>query len=72
MFLLGYFEDGTPIMGLPGCVMFSRATALDLVLPRVAAGVTVTKKDINRMGHGGLCFSCKVCTYPRCEFGKGV
>ncbi|HCW53749.1 MAG TPA: molybdopterin-binding protein [Clostridium sp.] len=72
MFLLGYFEDDTPIMGLPGCVMFSRATALDLVLPRVAAGVKVTKKDINRMGHGGLCFSCKVCTYPRCEFGKGV
>ena len=72
MFLLGYFEDGTPIMGLPGCVMYSKATVFDLVLPRVAAGVKVTKKDISRMGHGGLCFSCKVCTYPRCEFGKGV
>lgn len=72
MFLLGYFDDGTPIMGLPGCVMYSKATVFDLVLPRVAAGVKVTKKDISRMGHGGLCFSCKVCTYPRCEFGKGV
>lgn len=72
MFLLGYFKDGTPIMGLPGCVMYSKATVFDLVLPRIAAGVKVTKKDISRMGHGGLCFSCKVCTYPRCEFGKGA
>ena len=23
MFLLGYFEDDTPIMGLPGCVMYA-------------------------------------------------
>ncbi|SFU57417.1 molybdenum cofactor synthesis domain-containing protein [Clostridium sp. DSM 8431] len=72
MFLLGYFDDGTPIMGLPGCVMYSKATVFDLVLPRVAAGIEVTKKDIAKMGHGGLCFSCEVCTYPRCEFGKGV
>ena len=72
MFLLGYFDDETPIMGLPGCVMYSKATIFDLILPRVAAGVKVTKKDIARMGHGGLCFSCEVCTYPRCEFGKGV
>ncbi|MDU7442096.1 MAG: molybdopterin-binding protein, partial [Clostridium sp.] len=37
MFLLGYFNDGTPIMGLPGCVMYSKATVFDLVLPRIAA-----------------------------------
>lgn len=72
MFLLGYFNDGTPIMGLPGCVMYAKATVFDLILPRVAAGIKLSKKDISRMGHGGLCFSCKVCTYPRCEFGKGV
>lgn len=72
MFLLGYFDDGTPIMGLPGCVMYTKATVFDLILPRVAAGVKMTKKDISRMGHGGLCFACKTCTYPRCEFGKGV
>ena len=39
MFLLGYFEDGTPIMGLPGCVMYAGATIFDLALPRIAAGV---------------------------------
>ena len=72
MFLLGYFEDGTPVMGLPGCVMYAKATIFDLILPRVAAGVKITKKDIARMGNGGLCLSCKVCTYPNCGFGKGV
>lgn len=72
MFLLGYFEDGMPIMGLPGCVMYAKATIFDLVLPRVAAGLTVAKKDIVKLGHGGLCLGCKVCTYPECGFGKGV
>lgn len=72
MFLLGYFEDETPIMGLPGCVMYSKATIFDLVLPRIAAGVKVTKKDIAKMGNGGLCLGCSPCHYPNCSFGKGV
>lgn len=72
MFLLGYFEDETPIMGLPGCVMYSKATIFDLVLPRITAGVKVTKKDIARMGNGGLCLGCSPCHYPNCSFGKGV
>ena len=33
MFLLGYFEDGTALMGLPGCVMYAGATIFDLALP---------------------------------------
>ena len=70
MFLLGYFEDGTPIMGLPGCVMYAGATIFDLVLPRVAAGVEVSRADIVRLGEGGLCLGCKPCTYPHCGFGK--
>ena len=46
MFLLGYFEDGTPIMGLPGCVMYAKATIFDLVLPRLAAGLDSREKKI--------------------------
>ena len=46
MFLLGYFDDGTPVMGLPGCVMYAGATVFDLVLPKVAADVPVTRADI--------------------------
>lgn len=72
MFLLGYFEDGTPVMGLPGCVMYAKATVFDLVLPRVAADVPVTKKELKGLGHGGLCLGCPVCHYPNCSFGKGV
>lgn len=70
MFLLGYFEEGTPIMGLPGCVMYAGATIFDLVLPRVAAGVPVTRAEIAAMGEGGLCLGCRTCTYPNCGFGK--
>ncbi|MEG2174508.1 MAG: molybdopterin-binding protein [Oscillospiraceae bacterium] len=70
MFLLGYFEDGMPIMGLPGCVMYAAATIFDLVLPRVAAGVRLTKSDLVAYGNGGLCLGCKPCRYPVCPFGK--
>ncbi|NLF34393.1 MAG: molybdopterin-binding protein [Clostridiales bacterium] len=69
MFLLGYFEDGTPVMGLPGCVMYAGATIFDLVLPRVAAGVPVSRADLVRLGHGGLCLGCAQCHYPICPFG---
>lgn len=70
MFLLGYYDDGTVAMGLPGCVMYAGATIFDLVLPRVAAGVEVTRADIAAMGEGGLCLGCKPCHWPSCPFGK--
>lgn len=70
MFLLGYFQDGTPILGLPGCVMYAGRTIFDLVLPKIAAGVPVTRADITALGEGGLCLGCQVCTYPNCGFGK--
>lgn len=70
MFLLGYFADGTPIMGLPGCVMYAKATIFDLVLPRVAAGLKLNKADFVAYGEGGLCLGCEKCTYPHCPFGK--
>ena len=70
MFLLGYFADGTPILGLPGCVMYAKRTIFDLVLPKIAAGVPVTREDITVLGEGGLCLGCEVCTYPNCGFGK--
>ncbi len=71
MFCLGYFEDGTPVAGLPGCVMYAKATIFDLVLPRIAAGVALKRSDFVRLGHGGLCLGCDTCHYPACGFGKG-
>ncbi len=70
MFLLGYYSDGTPVMGLPGCVMYAAATIFDIILPRIAAGVRVDKLDFVRLGPGGLCLGCKPCRYPDCSFGK--
>ncbi|MBR4098358.1 MAG: molybdopterin-binding protein [Clostridium sp.] len=70
MFLLGYYDDGTPVMGLPGCVMYAGATIFDLVLPKVAAGVEVKKADLVGLGEGGLCLGCKPCHWPNCPFGK--
>lgn len=71
MMALGYFENGTPILGLPGCVMYARATIFDLLLPRLAAGVRISRKDIVTLGHGGLCLGCPECHFPDCSFGKG-
>ena len=70
MFMLGYFEDNTPIMGLPGCVMYHKPTIFDLVLPRILAGIPLSQGDFSAMGHGGLCLGCGQCSYPNCAFGK--
>ena len=70
MFLLGYYPDGQPVVGLPGCVMYAKATVFDLLLPRIAAGVPVTRREIAEMGNGGLCLGCAECRYPVCPFGK--
>ena len=70
MFLLAYTEDGRPIMGLPGCVMYAKRTIFDLVLPRVMADERVTAQDLAKLGMGGLCLGCPTCIFPNCGFGK--
>ncbi len=72
MLLLGYFEDNSPILGLPGCVMYANATIFDLILPRILAGEILEKRDLASYGHGGLCLKCDTCSFPNCTFGKGV
>lgn len=70
MFLLGYFDDDTPVMGLPGCVMYARNTVFDVYLPKVLAKIKLTKKDFATLGYGGLCKQCEVCHFPNCTFGN--
>ncbi len=72
MFLVGYTDDGRPVCGLPGCVMYAKRTIFDLVLPYLLADVPVTKAYLAGLGHGGLCLNCDVCHFPNCSFGKGV
>lgn len=72
MFLLAYYgERQTPVMGLPGCVMYAKRTIFDLALPRVLACDPITAEELASLGEGGLCLNCPVCTYPACGFGKG-
>lgn len=71
MFMLAYVGD-IPLLGLPGCVMYCRTSVFDLVLPRLLAGEEITREDIVRMAHGGLCVQCEECRYPDCGFGKGI
>lgn len=71
MLLIGYYDDGTPVLGLPGCVMYAKATIFDLILPRIAANQQITRDEISKLGHGGLCLNCEQCHYPVCPFGKG-
>ncbi len=70
MFLLAYYGEDIPIMGLPGCVMYAKRTIFDLALPRIMAGEKLTNEDFASLGEGGLCLSCPVCTFPNCGFGK--
>ncbi len=69
MFLYARIK-GMPVLGLPACVLYYKATVFDLVLPRVLAGETITRETFARMAHGGLCLNCEVCNYPVCPFGK--
>ncbi|MGE4506165.1 MAG: molybdopterin-binding protein [Desulfovibrionaceae bacterium] len=69
MFLLAYL-GGVPVLGLPGCVMYHRASVFDLVVPRILAGEQISRRDIVELGHGGFCAGCDECRYPVCPFGK--
>ncbi|MCR5814163.1 MAG: molybdopterin-binding protein [Desulfovibrio sp.] len=73
MFLLAWAEGihgRVPIVGLPGCVMYYKASIFDLIVPRLLAGADVTVRDIAGLGHGSFCSQCAHCRYPICPFGK--
>ncbi|MGH2406561.1 MAG: molybdopterin-binding protein [Candidatus Limnocylindrales bacterium] len=46
--------DRTIVLGLPTCGAYSRATAVDLLLPRLLAGQPATARTVARLGHGGV------------------
>ena len=70
MFLLSYMEDGRPVCGLPGCVMYARRSIFDIVLPFLLAEEPVTEQMLAGLGNGGLCRNCPECHFPNCGFGK--
>ncbi len=75
MFLISYYnkaDEGRniPVLGLPGCVMYSKRTIFDLILPRVMADDEVTADELADLGEGGLCLECDTCVFPKCTFGR--
>jgi hypothetical protein len=53
--------------------MFANATIFDILLPRLAARVKITKAEITALWHGSLCLKGKgcppPCRFPNCGFG---
>ena len=70
MILLGYYRNGTPVLGLPGCVMYATTTVFDVIIPKIIAGLKWTREEIVELGYGGLCRQCKSCYFPNCSFGN--
>lgn len=69
MTLLANIGD-VDVIGVPACALYFKTTSLDIVLPRVLAGLSPSRLELAELGHGGLCMQCKRCTYPKCPFGK--
>jgi len=44
----------TKLLGLPQCGMFAKATAADLILPRLLTGERLTAESLAELAHGGV------------------
>ncbi len=55
----------TAILGLPTCGAYSKATAADLLLPRLLTGEPPTEKTVSRLGHGGILSRSMRFRFPR-------
>jgi formylmethanofuran dehydrogenase subunit E len=58
------------VIGVPACALYFKTTSLDLFLPRLLAGIEITRHDLARLGSGAFCLDCKTCTFPKCPFGR--
>ncbi len=58
------------VLGVPACALYFKTTLFDILLPRLLAGRVITRYELARMGEGGFCTTCKVCTWPKCFFVK--
>ncbi len=73
MALIGHIKKASgsiQVIGVPACALFFKNTVFDLLMPRLLADRHITRSELARMGEGGYCCSCPVCTFPHCGFGK--
>ena len=55
----------TAVLGLPTCGAYSRATAADLLLPRLLSGEPASATTVARLGHGGILTRDQRFRFPR-------
>ncbi len=53
-FMLGY-KNEIPIIALPHYLIEQQSSVIDLVVPKILAGIRLTRSDIMSLAHGGLC-----------------
>lgn len=54
MFLVAYYKDNIPFIGLPAGMLRGGRSILDLILPLLLAELKITKEYIASLGDGGL------------------
>ena len=69
MTLLSHIDD-VQVIGVPAGALYFKTTSFDLLIPRLLAGLTISRHDLARMSTGGFCLDCPTCLYPLCPFGK--
>jgi len=53
------------VLGLPTCGAYSKATAADLVLPRLLSGERPGPRLVSSLGHGGILTRDQRFRFPR-------
>jgi molybdenum cofactor cytidylyltransferase len=53
LLMLAYVNH-VPVVGAPGCARSRKKNIVDWILPRLLAGDRLTRRDIIKLGHGGL------------------
>ena len=69
-FTVGYRGD-QPVCAVPAGALFHRATAFDLLLPRLLAGERLDRRAIAALGLGGLAQPGTDDHFPNTTFGAG-
>jgi len=58
------------VIGVPAAALYFKTTSFDLLVPRLLAGLAISRHDLARMGSGAFCLECPNCTFPLCPFGR--
>ncbi|MBN1613742.1 MAG: trehalose-binding protein [Deltaproteobacteria bacterium] len=58
------------VIGVPAGALYFETTSFDLLIPRLLAGLSISRYDLARMSSGAFCLECPTCTFPLCPFGR--